>query len=199
MQGLGLLGADAPSAAGTDYFAQVSPLLAQQPALEPGEGVLKREVAGPPTAAGVYPTAAPAPNPELEAQKREMAKRGVQIKGQAPPPSTDPRDTRTLTPPPTNGGGGGGGSTPTARDVVDQQRASGPVDNSADYSTTNIDYSNMFGKRGPRISPLSVSWRFPFEPQKRGITVIRGGGMSTALMVGVGLLFFGAIIVAIKD
>jgi hypothetical protein len=100
------------------------------------------------------------------------------------------------------GGRGGGASQPDPRStqgVVNQQRAQS-AGAQYDYSskTTSINQSNMFGNRGQRVSPLSQSWMFPFQPQSQQLRIVQGGGMKWA-MVGVGLLFAAGLVLAFKD
>jgi hypothetical protein len=148
---------------------------------------------------------------QREAQQAEMAKRGVAIKGQES--ASDAAINRDLDQAlkkeygGTSGGrvasgGGGGASQPDPRStqgVVNQQRAQS-AGAQYDYSskTTSINQSNMFGNRGQRVSPLSQSWMFPFQPQSQQLRIVQGGGMKWA-MVGVGLLFAAGLVLAFKD
>lgn len=133
------------------------------------------------------------------AQTAEMAKRGVAIKGQAaaPPPEVPalaaPSAAREVA--------ASRASSSPQRDVESRAQSASPYQSmapsSADYSTTSLSFAAP-AARARRVSPLAVSWQFPFAQRARSAPR-RPVSMGWA-MVAVGLVFGGvALYLVAKD
>lgn len=136
-------------------------------------------------------------DPEIQrqraAQAAEMAKRGVGIVGQEAPEAPALKAQADVDQANVSK------AAEVERRVTSAREVSGSVPATYDQRSTSISFGPM-PTRGPRTSPLAVSWQSPFDFSQRPRAEVKSGVNMGLAMAGFGALFFGvALVLILKD